>query len=302
MAKAMGYQRNLSASLLGSHRKTASRQTSVAILRTPDRENPNFQYPNESHTQAIREAAKELGFFVEEHIVTETRKLRAALRVMRARGIEGIITGFMGVLSPQWSQAEEWSEFAVVSCGRIHGDTGVDKVRPDIFGGLTTVWQRMRDLGYRRIAPVICMHKDHVEDDWERLGAVLACQSKDGGQAAALPPWLGQVDDAKILDYIREQKPDAILSFSRNLYFDLLREGYRIPEDLGLACLHSHQISEEEGFLSGCRHDEYTIGRMTMNMLEESIRSRRFGLRRKPHDRVIPALFEKGFTLRKTAP
>ncbi len=294
-ARRMGYRANLSASVLGSHRKGRQAQLALAILQV---DLQNNVYPVRQHVAGMMEMAGFLGFSVEEHLLHRAKELRPVLRMLRARGIDGIVTGYLDGLTPEWAKAPEWDFFSVVSCGRYLGDCRVDKVRPDIFSAVVEVWKRLRRLGYRRIAPAICSHDRDLVDDAERLAAVLYCQQADGDTIPKIKPWLGPINDPGAVDYIRQTSPDAVLSFSSGLYFQLTELGFKIPDQVGFAALHSSIDPQTGERLSGCRHNDQLLGRTAVSMIEESLRVRRFGLRHEPHERVIPAIIEEGFTLR----
>lgn len=215
--------------------------------------------------------------------------------VLRARGIRGIL------LPPTWAGMTQdwgsfnWDEFCVVRFGYSTKSPAAHLVTSDQLSNGLLAFERMWNLGYRRIGMVM----------WEKQGTQLVRFAagylygqlqvpakfhlhplllKEAGQAA---------DEKQLQSWLKKARPDAILTDVSPLPRMLKRAGYRVPQDLGLAALSVL----DGGASAGIYQNSDEIGRAAIQLLISLIHHNQRGMPEIPREVIVPGRWVDGDTL-----
>ncbi len=291
-AKRLGYRPNMFAAALSSCRTQVS-PVGWPLAYLHWRTKRGTQYPLELVGQGIREKAKERGFQLHEHEFRSAEELRILLRMLYARGIQGLILyslaeieNFAGI---------EWSRFSVVTSGRWDIRSRFHNVRGDSFSNIETLWNNFKARGYQRIGVAICRHPVPILDDMEREGAVAALQAREPKRTKRIPPFLGDHgDDAGFLAWFAKYRPDGVIGFGDGHYHNLLSAGYSIPRDCGYASIQGTRLP---GKVAATTDVDLLIGRTLLRMMDSLIRHHEKGVPEQPETLLIRPVFEEGASL-----
>lgn len=182
-----------------------------------------------------RERAQALGFRLQEFWLREpTMTAARASQILKARGIEGL------VIAPQPAPAEtvrlEWEDFAAVAIGYSIAAPRLHMVAPNQYRCMSLALSELRKLGYQRIGLVILRSSDvRVDNNW--TAGFLVGQQEIGVHERVGTLLLERWNDRTFRDWLRREKPDAIISKCAEALPSLKRFGLRLPEDIGLALL-----------------------------------------------------------------
>jgi len=199
---------------------------------------------------------------------------------MFARGIRGLIIG-------EWNASEpfpklRWERYAVVTLSRIKELAAFDQVVQLKSQPVYALCEIARNRGYRRIGGALMRHPELLPDDVERLGALLGFQNYYVPPDHRVPPYLGVLGEPSHEDFLRwidEHKPDIVLGFQINLYFQMLQAGYEIPAQIGFASLHGASAKHGVSGMSPNLEHRYLTA---ITLLERAIRAGRTGCQNHP--------------------
>lgn len=177
------------------------------------------------------EAAGRRGFRLEEFAVDPESPERSAA-VLRARGIRGVLLP-PGPLAQAWVKRFPWDDFSVVNLSARPELPAMHLVTADQCRNARTAWHRLVELGYRRIGYAGTLWAENQTgagvlwaQHWcEELPRLPLCALTED-QAASMP---------LLADWLRIQRPDAVLTNLAALPTWLRRLGVRVPRDLALA-------------------------------------------------------------------
>ncbi len=178
---------------------------------------------------AAAEAAR-AGYRLEEFRVNDRLPPARLERILRARGIRGILLPPGNIDWPDFP----WDRFSVVRFGYTVREPRAHLVTSHQLADGMIAWRSMRERGYRRIGLVtVAWAATHFAAGY--LQAQLFAEN-----GLPLTPLLLQSDDpasrCRVLKpWLRRMRPDAILTDIADLRGQIEQVGYRVPEDIGLA-------------------------------------------------------------------
>ncbi|PTY01619.1 hypothetical protein DB346_12840 [Verrucomicrobia bacterium LW23] len=191
------------------------------------------------------ETARRLGFHLEEFVLNEKTSLRRLEHILHARGIAGVMIVPQGLSVIDWERID-WSKFSVVRLGRSAGTPQFHCIQSDQYYSGVLATHRMRESGYRRIGLVSPLDPFHYFVGGYLSTAARLPKSHRVPPLFFVEPLPG--DWQRILDrWIRQHKPDAILTGYPQLPDTLATLGYRVPADLGLAALNIYDCPIDAG-------------------------------------------------------
>lgn len=183
--------------------------------------------------------AEHFGYKVEGFWLGERgMSLERAARILSARGILGLL------LAPQPLEVKElalpWERFCSVRIGYSLSSLELPIVAPDQFYNTYLLYQKLAEIGYRRIG-LVCPGAVDERVGHGFTGGYLSARERQGGPQKKIPIYLDQErhGDAKaFLSWFERHRPDAIMLVPGPIYYQALRSaGYRIPVDVALASL-----------------------------------------------------------------
>jgi LacI family transcriptional regulator len=264
-ASRMGYRPNPMAAALGQLRSTKKAHAVVAELAWINHsENPhsirNFKEFN-LYWKGAQETAEFFAYNLEEYVCNSDFTLERLAQVLSARGVHGILIPPHSKLPPNWDDFP-WDKFSAVRFGYCVPSPQVNIVTSDQLSNSLLAFSKIRLLGYRRIGFVTGFHSS----TWHRAGFLVAqADFKPGNQVQPL------ILDSKnrkqtqkvFLNWLKKNKPDAILTDVSAVREMLETGGYHVPDDMGLAVFSVLDGNADAGIY---QNPEY-IGKAAVEML-----------------------------------
>jgi DNA-binding LacI/PurR family transcriptional regulator len=299
LAHEMGYKPNPLLASLASKRfrsTVATEGTPLAILAFPSLIKGPVIRPS-NYAPVLLSESKSLGYSPKLYEVTNDTDPRPIFRELYHRMTQGIVlTGSMDMAT--FGSRFDWTPFSVVQCARFHREQPFHMVRPNVFQAVRLVFTRLREHGYRRIGFAMGRHGELMEDDEDRFGASIALEAGYLPRKDQLPVYQGQLnDDAALLAWVRETKPDAVVGFSVTTYWLLVDHGYKVPREMGFAGMHAGAAKDHIGYSGLVQHTD-EIARQSVRLLDQLIRNRETGFPAIPLNVLVPSTWQEGETLR----
>ncbi len=302
LAASMGYRANpLLSSLASKKFRTGKtiRGTPIAILNFPmsaSGEGSPASSPDLYVRDLLREA-RQLGYAPTVYNYPFGRSTKQLERILYHRMVQGIL--LHGSVDQKGMMDDfDWSPYPVVQCARFHISPRFHTVRSNIFQSVKLAFEKVMELGYRRIGMAVGHHDIPIEDDQARHGAAVAVVAANLPPKRRLPVFLGSINDRPAFkDWVKKTKPDAVLGFSPRFYWLLSEMGFSMPGDIGFASLHMAPDNKEP--LSGLLQNNAAIARQSVVFLDQLIRERQRGIPELPMHLLIPSTWVDGETLRR---
>lgn len=228
-----------------------------------------------------RSAAEKFGYRLEEFRVGRECPPKRLHQILSTRGITGLLLPPHRE-PPDWN-GFPWENYSVVRFGRSLPKPDFHVVTADQITNTMLAVQAIHERGYRRIG------FSGIEGDFSKRGLFFQL-GFIGGQRATrvaqpLPPLFldnGKPGDrrAAFHQWLKDNKPDAILTTDPTVRDMLAKLGYDVPGDIGLAVTSILDAKADAGI---DQHPE-EIGRVGFLMLNSLINDR---------SRGIPAIFRQ---------
>lgn len=217
--------------------------------------------------------------------------------VLRARGIQGLLISPLGEgLAPP---ALKWDYFAAVSLSVPLPALTITTVCNDHFFSSLQIMRECHRLGYRRPGIVIRkIHRERFHARWDSgaTAARLLLPAMKPVQSLLIEDWN---DLTALSAWVKDQRPDVIVSPSAELLAPVLRrDGWRIPQDLGLASLACPELGDA---CSGVFQNGKLIGATAVDTLISLIERNERGLPEQATTIMIEGAWNPGQTLRAAA-
>lgn len=286
-ADTLGYRPDPFFSSLALQRSRMRQHTQeIVYLRSPD------SRAGKDVFDKIQSFATALGYNA--HCI-DPDMLGAGHRLMEVLFHRGYVGVIVGPVLPSFHDALlANAHLPVVCCGRID-QLPLHTVQPDITEIVRSSWRRMIDAGYRRIGPAITQHAPAIDDDFDRLGTILACQ-QELPPRDRIPPLLTSLKDREALvEWFNRHKPDAVLGFAVNQYHVLKENGVDVDR-IGFVSMHTAK-DKFSCHISGMEESKELIPRESVHLLDQLIRTRTVGRPTDPLHLLIPGRWTDGTSL-----
>lgn len=253
------------------------------------REVPHFQ---DSHTGAA-ERARRCGFAVEEFDLNAPGLSPARLAgILRTRNITGLLLCPQRV--PHLRLDFPWDEFSAVTFGYGLATPKLHTVSPAHYLAVRRIMDELRARGYRRIGLALDAAQNE-RTDYNNLAAYLVGEDA-ARQTPAVPPFHGAYTDVAALgDWIREHRPDAIVSGAYYVLDQLRELGLAAPADLGVAC---PCIPSADTELAGVFEDWQRLGEIAVDLLVAMLHRGERGVPDRAQRLHVEGAWNAGRTLR----
>ena len=302
LAKAMGYQPNPYLSTLmrlRSQRKPLHEKPVVALVCAYDRPDgwqragPTIRQMREG---AIERAALR-GYRSQEFWLHQNGMSNARFSdMLAARGIEGLLIG------PLANNAQppnlKWADFSVVWLSVPSPSLTVTTVSNDHYLSSLQTVRECRRLGYRRPGLLILRSQhSRMQGRWEA-----ALMMEQHFLPGLEPTDLLLVDDdwkdySLLQGWLKKENPDVIItSIGERVFSILQKNGWRMPDDIGLANLACPEFGQR---VSGCYQNGRLTGATAMDALISMIERNEKGLPEQTVTLMIESLWNPGRTLRQ---
>lgn len=160
--------------------------------------------------------------------------------VLRARGIEGVIVMPFGGDVPQGRLDLAMEGFSAIAIGYSVTEPHLHRVAPDQFQAAMLAFERMRDLGYRRVG--FALHTVADIRTGHRFLSAYSYQLRATPRARRIPMLAFDSADEKkaarqFFLWLRRCRPDVVVCNQLTPLNWLLEKKTRLPEQLGFAVL-----------------------------------------------------------------
>jgi LacI family transcriptional regulator len=243
----------------------------------------------------IRQRARQLGFGLDVFYHHEISPHVSHLdRVLKARGIRGVIVGPTQGVETKLAYSLDWSHYALATFGFSLREPELHRAASFTYHSVRTAYRELWQRGYRRIGLVNTrtMHY-RVDGNW-RAGHYEA-QTDHLGRVSPAAVLMSE-DPKEFLHWIKRFRPDAILCNGVAERRWLEEAGLRVPEDIGLATLSPLEPGDLT-FFAGVDQREDAIGAASVDIVVEQLNNNSFGLPLVPKTVMIECTWRDGASL-----
>lgn len=244
------------------------------------------------HLRGARLGAAAMGYRLEVYAVNDAVSARRVERVLRARGIRGVVLRYArpnGHL-PDWA----WEDFAVVVCGEPPREaTRMDQVELAITDNHQRIARECLARGLRRPG-LLFAGPEWLRSEHRRLGG-LTTPFLEAGETAPPFRWWDGRNVAELRGWLIEQKVDSVITMVGSQAERLRAERVVGPRRLPYACMQV--LPRDPPELAGIRSDFATVGERAARLCDMSIRQGRFGLPELPTVTHVPSRWQAGVSL-----
>jgi DNA-binding LacI/PurR family transcriptional regulator len=284
-AKEMGYRPDpLLAALVSRRKKSPADQLPVAFVSDRSSSHLDIYY------RGCSRRANEFGYRLEHRILEQPKDMKRVVRELWHRGTRGLILHH--VPPGDWLHSDPLRDMAVVQC-RLHQEPlPFTTVRSDIVRKTHRTMERVLADGHQRIGNVVLMttpDRSHPEDQ-DRAGGVLGAQERFKDQAEFIDPlWIHLPEKPETTwrrqarKWVRDHKLDAVICTTDGLADILFYDWASAPAIACTLVTRSHPVYH------GMRDNTELIGEKCLELIDQFIRSRRFGIPDHPYEVVIPS-------------
>lgn len=268
IATKLGYQPDAAMAALVAYRKgvqATSYQSTLAWLDNwPKRgELRGVKTFNEYYLGAAERTAR-FGYKLEEFSLHEQGITPARMAsIFRARNIQGII------VAPQQRDGVplsfDFKDFSAVALGYTLRPASLHVVTNHQFLSATMLVEKLRSLGYRRIALYIAADWDNKVNHSYSTGFTTAQNGLPKKDRIA-PFLFEDISSVELVDWVKRTRPDAIITqgITQELIGWLKQLNLRVPRDIGVADLSAHG---DEPQTSGIYQNDRLIGATAVDFL-----------------------------------
>jgi LacI family transcriptional regulator len=304
-ARTLGYYPNpLLATLASKHFDSKySSGVPVAYLDYPGG-NRELHFITAPIINAVQEHGRKLGYRVERFTLDDFKDGAHATQILFSRGFQGIIlpSHFQLNMLP----GMDWNRFSVVAWGEGVAESPdcphplLYRATVDHFGLVLRAWNEAWKRGYRRIGFALFGDSITEKDDQLRIGASQFCLQSVPPRYRVPTCFVKNFDSRTMAKWIRRYRPDAVIGFNGFMAWALRHEGFRMPEDFGLALLHKGSDDsppETRTSESGMMEMNEKSVLVALELLDQQIRHHQCGLSTEPRTISINSEWIDGDTL-----
>ena len=245
-------------------RHAAAFQSTIAAL-TDIGESAELRYLHEMISGA-RARAEMLGYaFTCMRLEGTQGKQRALERILRSRGVEGVL--LLPMSRPRAvDELLDWASFSVIASTYGVVSPEFHRVVPNQFADMLMLCQALVRHGYRRLGLVIPMRHDLTVH--HGFSAAVLWQNTFGATQSVAPLVYDSEYPSEVKRWFKRERPDAIIACSgRDCHYIAEMTGLTIPGEVGFA-VTSHEGQPE---LAGVEERPGEIGKTAMDLLNAKI-------------------------------
>ncbi|AHF91748.1 LacI family transcriptional regulator [Opitutaceae bacterium TAV5] len=264
------------------------------VTNWPTRDGWRSNHAFPQYLEGARRRADALGYKVEEFWIREQgHSPDAALRVLRARGVQGLLW----VPQPESHTRldADLSRFSAVTFGFTLESPALHTVTSHAYRTMIALLERLTALGYRRpglAASAFC--EERVNRMWS--AAFWAFEAQRGKRRGVVPPLVMETPTAAELQaWVRRQRPDVVIVTDlADMQAWIEEGGWKIPEEIGVV----PTITSDNSFLSGMNENGPVIGAAAVDLLVSMLHRNERGVPEHPQRVMIDATWVDGKSVR----
>ena len=293
-AKAMGYRPDpLLAALVSRRNRIPADSLPVVFLSGED------SAAAAAYAGVCSRRAHEWGYRLEKRFVRRPGEIKPTLRELWHRGTRGLI--LYHIPGGDWLESDLLRDLVVVQC-RLHREPlPFTTVRSGIVRKTHTTVEKVLAAGYRRIGNVVLLATPDLShpEDQARVGGVLGAQQRFSDPFRFPPPLMVNLFRHSE-DYWREaarkwmveHRLNAVICTTDGLA-EMLFAGWK--DRPATACTLLSHVTD--GSLAGMCDNTVLLGEKCMELIDQFIRARRFGIPEHPVEVIIPSDWMEGASL-----
>lgn len=296
IAKSEGYTRNALVSRVmaqfTSGRKSGHLGTIAFINSFKNRSDWNYWYTRRKFYEGIVARAQEWNYQVEEYYFKAAGMTSTRLsRILKKRGIQGLVIGNLpksvGHLSLTWN----W--FSSVTQGFSLVKPNLHRVCTDFAANMFIVLRNLKRLGYRKVGFV----QTHTSIVLNRTIYSSIYSHNAGNFFQEVVPTLvvPNFDDSSVVGWYRKYQPEVIISVNHHALNKLLKNGVRVPEDVGFVNL---SLEDQGRKAAGIDIQSEVLGAAAVDLVISMLQSKNTGIPDHPHTVLVAGKWHKGTTLK----
>lgn len=300
LAKTMGYVPDPALRALATHKqqtKEPNRGEVIGVIIDGPEAEPWIKHPFLTNfRRGLQLGAEELGFRLEFFWAGDAPGKRLG-RLLHARGINGLILFPEHVSRQRLPYEIDWEKFSVVRMGRTHRDLQLSCVTHDHYNAMRRALDELLQRGYQHPAFV---QKKRIELRLDyRYAAAFNHFVQKFPDPQPIPVWLhadGDLREHEYQAFIARHHPDVILSTSSQF------PDYRSKNPRGALSGIDYlglDLQDNQPELSGINQNMPEVGRETIHLLDQLIRTNIRGLRKSEHTVALGGTWQEGSSLRK---
>jgi len=282
-AARLGYRPNAYVSSLMAHIRMGRRPSEEGVIALLVQAGSEAEWCRMESYRIYREGiarrAEELGFRVECFFLRAPGMSPAIVdRILEARGIQGII------LAPPYrgnrSLAMRWDRYACVGMGHGWEPQQFHRVANDHAQNVLTAFEELGRLGYQRIGLLLGGLASVGGRGLRWLPGFLEAQNCLPA-SRRVPLYQSGLEKTAAKDFhvwLDRSRPDVVLGLTGREKPHLETLGFRVPEDVGLACL----VRPMDSQFAGIDEKNEIMGAAALEVVAAQIARNEFGIPKHP--------------------
>ncbi len=192
----------------------------------------------------------------------------------------------------------DWAKFPAVKFGYTMIRPDLHSVTSNHFRATFDIVRQLRAQGYRRIGYMNWRETDvRLQYQWT-AGYMIGVQALP--QSSGIPIFRDEresqaLNESQVRAWIQKYQPDAIVC-PLNLYLELKKMGFKIPEDFGVACPN---LQSDWIVTAGVEEQSFLVGQAAVDFLVGMIQRGERGVPKIPQQILVGGTWHDGSTLRK---
>lgn len=286
IAGELGYRRDPVFMALTSRRANAQTPHKVCRMAFLTDEPSQNTFERASHMRyfydGARQQAERMGYTCDLMFIRGQDFTPDTLEVrLRNQGYEGVIIGAFHF--PNTRIVLDWERYALVKIDTQFMEPDFAFVSNDQMHAVRLAWQQLRQRGYRRIGMAVGRYDEIATRDLYSAGCLI--------EQAGLPPedripplhfdYADRVQEAdpKLRAWVRQYRPQVVVSNWSEILPMAVATGLRVPEELACACLC---LSDPDPRVAGVIQNHHAVGRRAAEMLAIAAKSEQRGIPARP--------------------
>ena len=300
MAEKMGYRPNPAAAAL-SYQKQLSKQPSIHaslawlnLWPEPDTQGVAKVSLFEEYRRGAEACTEKFGYRLEEFSLIHSSARRID-EILQARGVNALILSPSHQCNPVDLSGFQWSRFSALRTSRLPAEPPLHLVTTDQFSNTILAFDQILARGYKRVG-FVHYGKSQGDRVWCFKSGYMTVQ-EELPVDRRLPVYRLEVSDAAsrrgLKAWMREHRPDAIITLHPNTREVLETLGYRCPDDVALASVNTMDCDVD----AGIDQNATEIGRCAVLQLLSMIRDNERGVPKCMREILIKGRWVDGTTL-----
>lgn len=246
-----------------------------------------------------KEAAERLGYHLEEFCWPLGKPAKRMQTILQTRGVRGLLIPphRQGINMPEF----DWNQFSLVRFGASVTTLPVHSVTSDQGHCSRLAYEKALELGYRRIGYVSSLPFEKNTRGHFREG-YLNAQEEMAARGLRLDTLIFPTDtrlhERELRNWLKKQKPDAVVTTSSTLRSMISAMGLKVPDDLAVAT-----TSVLDGnFGAGADQNSHEIGRVAVSTLASLILENERGVPRYQRRILVEGRWVDGASMPRCLP